>query len=192
METAESMKTVNEYASIGRRIVAYLLDILILIIPCALANAVIPAIGGFLVSLLYAPIFESSALKATIGKNLMGIQVVDLNGRRLTFKSAIVRYLLKFISSILLFIPFFAAFFNPRRQTMHDLLADSVVIYGRSDEPILATWTENLKKVFSEDFGLASETSTLSQLERLQKLRERGAITEEEFQAQKAKILSRM
>ncbi|MEK7356959.1 MAG: RDD family protein [Bdellovibrionota bacterium] len=186
------------YSSLGRRVVALFLDGLIFAIPCAIANSLIPVIGGIIAWFFYAPILESSEIRATLGKHLMGIQVADLSGRRISLKAAVIRNLLKIVSSALLFLGFVVALFTRRKQTLHDLLADTVVVYGRSETSVPEAWVASSKEVFSmgqavisEKFPGSSGDSVVTQLEKLQALREKGAITEEEFLTAKAKILRR-
>lgn len=82
------------YAGFFRRLAASLIDGLILIIPTALLGGSLGSsyagFGfGFVIVVLYRPIFESSVLCGTPGKALMGIVVVSENeGTQLTFKKA--------------------------------------------------------------------------------------------------------
>ena len=182
------------YASISRRFGAVCLDFLILIIPGVLIGSIIPVIGGLLIWFLYAPFLESSVVRATIGKKLMGIQVVDLNGGRISFRSAMVRALMKLISSCLMFIPHLLAFFTERHQALHDMVAETAVVYGRVEVPIVDAWSDMAKEVFnfSGSAGTAkNEGAKLTDLERLQSLYEKGALSKEEFEGEKAKILNR-
>ena len=191
------------YASIGRRLLAFFLDGLILILPTLMVNSVLPVLGGILIWFFYGPILESSELRATIGKNLVGIQVTDEMGRRISLRAAVVRNLLKVISTVLLFVGFFFALFTKRRQTLHDMLADTFVVYGRSEEPMADAWLASVKETLGS-FGITSGAkreqastsggspraeSTVTQLERLQTLREKGALSEAEFQVAKNKLL---
>jgi uncharacterized RDD family membrane protein YckC len=187
---------VQAYGSISRRFVAFLLDILILIIPCAILGSAIPVIGGAIMWFFYGPILESSAIRATIGKHMMGLQVADLSGRRISLRAATIRNVMKLVSGALLLIGFVFALFTKRKQSLHDLLADTIVVYGRSEEAIADAWVDSVKTTFRSAQEAAkplmpqtSAHSTLEQLERLQKLREQGALTEEEFIAEKKKLL---
>lgn len=185
------------HASLGRRFLAYLLDGLILIIPMAIANHMLPVLGGLALWFLYAPILEASSIRATLGKYLVGIQVTDLNGGSISFRAALIRNFLKLISMLIVFLGFFVALFNSRKQTLHDLLAETIVVYGRSEQPIGEAWLSAMRAVFHSNpidgspSGVTSATSEskISQLERLQNLRDKGALTEEEFLEQKKKIL---
>jgi uncharacterized RDD family membrane protein YckC len=65
---------------------------------------------------------------ATPGKRLMGIKVVDINSAPINFWRAMGRTLSKvFISSIFL-IGFIMAAFTSKKQALHDLMANTIVI----------------------------------------------------------------
>jgi len=181
------------YASLGRRFLALLLDILILCVIGGIGVRLIPYVGGLIVWFFYAPVLESSELRATIGKHLVGIQVVDLAGHKASLRAAILRNAMKLVSQALLFLGFVIAFFSRKKQTLHDLCADTVIVYGRSELPIADTWIESIKELFRQkklESPLSPSSSVISQLERLQALRNQGALSDEEFRAQKEKILS--
>ena len=78
--------------------------------------------------LLYFTFFESSKLQATPGKMLIGIIVTDLQGQRISFLRALGRNLGKVLSHMLLNIGFIMAGFTARRQALHDLLAETLVV----------------------------------------------------------------
>ncbi len=198
METSTVSSTYplsTEYASISRRLLAFVLDSLIIAIPLAIGAHILPVIGGVIVWFFYAPLMESSELRATPGKNLVGIQVTDLSGRRISLKMALLRNALKAVSFLFVFLGCFVALFTRRKQALHDIFADTIVVYGRSEQSIPDTWMKTVRELFSSDVsssndsGGKSEKSTLEQLERLQSLREKGALSEEEFQKAKAAIL---
>jgi uncharacterized RDD family membrane protein YckC len=184
----------DHHASFGRRFLAVCLDAMILLIPAAIFGSIVPFLGGLTAWFLYAPFLESSVLKATIGKKLMGIQVVDASGGRISFRAAMIRSIAKLISSALCFIPYLAALFTQKRQALHDIMAETEVVYGRAEVAVIDAWSENLKEVFrGADIGLTPHKNEdrLSGLERLQALFERGALTKEEFDREKEKLLSK-
>jgi uncharacterized RDD family membrane protein YckC len=78
----------------------------------------------------YCPLFESSKLQATPMKYLLGLRVTDLDGERLSFIRASARQLSKALS-----LPLFAGFllvaFTPRKRGLHDIIAGSLVVWGR-------------------------------------------------------------
>jgi uncharacterized RDD family membrane protein YckC len=143
-------QTSNLPSSIARRFGAEILDSLVIIIPALAVNHVIPVAGGLLVWFLYSPVFEASELRATVGKYWMGVQVTDLQGARITFRAAVLRNVLKFLSSTLIFLGHIVAFFTARKQAVHDLVADTVVVYGRSEAPIFESWADSLKEIFGK------------------------------------------
>lgn len=80
--------------------------------------------GVMLTSWLYFACFESSNRKATIGKQLLGLQVTNLAGEQLSFIRASCRYFLQaFIRVGVLFI-----FFTKKKQAFHDKMVRAVVI----------------------------------------------------------------
>ncbi|OFZ52915.1 MAG: hypothetical protein A2428_07280 [Bdellovibrionales bacterium RIFOXYC1_FULL_54_43] len=178
----------NQLASVGQRFIAMLLDGLVIVIPFAILNHAIPLLGGLAVLFFYAPILESSELRATLGKYWMGIQVKDTEGQRITLRTAIIRNIVKAFSSMLFFIGHVVALFTEKRQAVHDLLADTVVVSGHSEHDAMVAWSSALRELFRATKN--SPQDKLARLERLQALRERGAISEEEFQAEKKKLLS--
>ena len=66
----------------------------------------------------------------TIGKSVMGVRVVRLDGRAMTFKTGAVRWLGYFVSVIPLGLGFFWVIVDSRRQGFHDRMADTSVIYA--------------------------------------------------------------
>ncbi len=77
---------------------------------------------------VYFSVLESSAWRATIGKKILGLQVVDLAGNRLSFARASGRFFGKIVSSMTLLIGFLIAGFTARKQALHDILAGCLVI----------------------------------------------------------------
>lgn len=91
-----------------------------------------------LVGWLYYALLESSRWQATIGKRWMRLQVTDLNGQRVEFRRASLRYWGQYLSGALGGIGFLIAAFTPRRQALHDMIAGCVVLQGRSRIPAVA------------------------------------------------------
>lgn len=130
------------YASFWKRFVALLIDIglfllftLILFVPYSIlmrlifhnsqtANNVI----NFTIGWLYFALQESGKDKATFGKKAMNIEVTDLEGNRITFWQATVRYFGKNLSLLFLGIGFFMMLWDDKKQTLHDKLAGTLVV----------------------------------------------------------------
>jgi uncharacterized RDD family membrane protein YckC len=77
---------------------------------------------------LYFALQESSPRQATLGKQLMGIQVTDRQGKRIRFGQATGRYFAKIVSGFTFYIGFMMAGWTQRKQALHDLLADTLVV----------------------------------------------------------------
>jgi uncharacterized RDD family membrane protein YckC len=82
----------------------------------------------FIGALLYWPIMESSARQATFGKQLLGLQVTNATGARLSFVRSLLRNLAKIISAIPLYIGFLLAAFTSRKQALHDIITNCMVV----------------------------------------------------------------
>jgi uncharacterized RDD family membrane protein YckC len=77
---------------------------------------------------LYFALQESSAAQATLGKRLLGIQVTDRQGHRIGFGRATGRYFGKIVSGLILYIGFMMAGWTQRKQALHDMMADTLVV----------------------------------------------------------------
>jgi uncharacterized RDD family membrane protein YckC len=77
---------------------------------------------------VYFSVSESSRWKATIGKKVLGLEVVDLAGNRVSFARASLRFFAKILSSMTFLIGFFMAGFTEKKQALHDLIAGCLVI----------------------------------------------------------------
>lgn len=187
------MMNKNNYASFSKRLIAALVDALILLIPCFLANHAFPVVGGIIIVFLYYPFLEASELQATIGKYAMGIQVITEDGHRLSLRSSLIRTFFKLISSSMLFLGHLCYFLDQKRQALHDILAHSLVIYGKNEQSFLVdAWIKEIRSLFDCRTSRKSrKDSFYFELEKLYELRERGILTEEEFNYEKQKILER-
>jgi len=88
------------------------------------AFIVVLAVGAW----LYCALMESSAWRATIGKCLLGLQVMTADGERLSFGQASIRHLMKFLSLFCLTVGFMMSGWTKRRQALHDIPGDCLVI----------------------------------------------------------------
>ena len=77
---------------------------------------------------LYFALMESSAWQATLGKKALGLEVTDLDGRRVSFGRATGRFFAKIISSIILCIGYIMIGFTEKKQGLHDMIAGTLVI----------------------------------------------------------------
>ena len=89
-----------------------------------MAFILILAVGSW----LYCAFTESSSWRATVGKRILGLQVVTADGERIGFGQATVRHFMKFLSLFFLTIGFMMAGWTKRRQALHDIPSDCLVI----------------------------------------------------------------
>ena len=83
---------------------------------------------SMVVGWLYFALMESSNKQATVGKIALNIRVTDLNGNRISFGRATARYFGKYLSAMIAMIGFIMAAFTKRKQALHDILAETLVL----------------------------------------------------------------
>jgi uncharacterized RDD family membrane protein YckC len=97
----------------------------------------ISIVGGW----LYKSLLESSKTQGTLGKMAVGISVTDLEGRRVDFGKATLRYALPWLGNLIALVPALAlasgllltadslvVAFTPKKQTLHDMIAGCLVV----------------------------------------------------------------
>ncbi len=68
---------------------------------------------------------------ATLGKFLMKIKVVDVEGQKLTFMSVLIRETVgRYLSALIVYVGYIIAGLDTRKQGLHDKVADTLVIYN--------------------------------------------------------------
>jgi uncharacterized RDD family membrane protein YckC len=119
-------------AGFGRRLVAYLIDgILVGIVAGAVevANRPIGGVVALALGIAYWGYLEGSPSGQTIGKRAMGIRVIDFRtGGPIGFGRAVLRYFAKILSSIPCLLGYFWMLWDGERQTWHDKIASDVVV----------------------------------------------------------------
>ena len=91
----------------------------------------------YVAAALYYALQESSVHQATLGKRALGIKVTDMAGQRLTRKKAFARWFAAALSHLTLYIGFLIAAFTRRKQALHDLVVDTLVVdrWAYTDTP---------------------------------------------------------
>ena len=103
-----------------------------------------PAILSFISILgnwLYKAVLEASTMQGTLGKMAVGIVVTDLEGKRIDFGRATLRYALVWVANLLALVPALAGAsgfaiiidslvvaFTPKKQALHDMIAGCLVV----------------------------------------------------------------
>jgi uncharacterized RDD family membrane protein YckC len=147
----------SPYAGFWRRALAFLIDYLGLYL-AIIVTGVVLSLGGLiggggmgiggrelavigitLFPWLYYASMESSRAQATLGKLVVGIKVTDLAGRRVTFGRATGRYFAHILTGLSLGVGYAMVVFTSRRQTLHDMLAATLVVRRRFGQEYIAT-----------------------------------------------------
>jgi uncharacterized RDD family membrane protein YckC len=130
-QSAVSTATAGSYASIGARFVALVIDAIIVAVASGLVTAgtfgagvVVTFIGPW----LYEAFMLSSEWQATVGKRAMNMVVTGVDGTRISFARATGRHFAKYLSAFILGVGFIMAFFTAKRQALHDLIAETLVV----------------------------------------------------------------
>ena len=131
-------------APLGRRMMAYAIDDMLITLIFIVAmwdvlqavrtpEAVAAAINGVWLYVVMTKIFYHTLFVwqygASLGKIAMGMRVVqDGSLQRPVFAAAFNRAIFRVVSEMILYVGFVVAFFDPKRQTLHDKTSSTVVI----------------------------------------------------------------
>ena len=140
------------YAGFWKRVAACIIDGFAIGIPVAIIVAILGGLLGWgssfsgtllgrsefnpgetilswlLSALVFAWFHSSAGLLATPGKLAIGIKVVRADGDRISFLRGFARYWAYILSSLLLCIGLLMAAFTGRKQGLHDLMCDTLVV----------------------------------------------------------------
>ena len=126
-------------ATFGQRLVAWLIDLVIIVIALVvivgIAFAIDETLGvvayllGIVGIFLYYAYFEGSPSGQTIGKKVMKIRVIDFNtGGPLGFGRGLIRGVARIPSQFLCYLGYLWMLWDQEKQTWHDKLASTVVV----------------------------------------------------------------
>lgn len=124
---------VADYAGFWIRFAATMIDAVIFaivqsILEIFLGTGVIAQIIYTVLMWVYA-VYMIVTYQATLGKMALGLRVERTNGDRVTYKRAILREVVgKTVSAIVIFIGYIMVAFTAKKQGLHDMIADTVVI----------------------------------------------------------------
>jgi uncharacterized RDD family membrane protein YckC len=149
------------YAGFWKRATASFIDGLILFIPSLVfsggstfASGVNPFFGisaSIILGFLYKPFFESSEMSATPGKALMNLVVLQENGDVISFKQASIRFFCTYLSSALAMIGYIIQPFTSKRQCLHDIIAETIVIERKAEDlNYFSVWKNQFKMIINK------------------------------------------
>jgi uncharacterized RDD family membrane protein YckC len=174
--------------------------------------AVVTLIIGWFIWLIF-----TSKTGQTPAKRLLNVYVINLEtGRRISqgetwLREVVIKLLV--VNVVGLIIPFAGlidgiwAFFDKNRQTLHDKILKQVVVYAPAGLPESMQHEANAPILYQAppivpvqtvvaDPGAAKQPETVQglaqDLRELARLRDEGMITPEEYERQRAKLVSRM
>jgi uncharacterized RDD family membrane protein YckC len=147
----ESQLGPNPVAGVGRRLVAGLIDTVLLVVGLVVILFLVAFFMGaagasdqtiqsdlplwitlglwVVFGWLYSALLESSPAQASLGKMALGLQVADASGTRISFARATLRYVIKTVFTVLtLGVAFLVAVFTERHQALYDIPAGTIVI----------------------------------------------------------------
>ena len=132
------------YTGFWKRVAAFIIDVCILIIGSLAIGFVVFSLVmkiddparlefmtdplGLIIGWLYFAVMESSTSQGTVGKMALGIKVTDTEGNKISFLRATGRHFGKIISSIILGIGYIMIAFTQKKQGLHDMLAECLVV----------------------------------------------------------------
>jgi uncharacterized RDD family membrane protein YckC len=133
--TVQAASSALAPASIGARVVAYIIDAIILGIVGGILNALLrsePRTAGainVLLGLVYFVYFWSASGQGqTLGMRVLNLKVIKTDGSMLTYTQAVIRYLGLFLSFLVVLIGVIWVAFDPEKQGWHDKIAGTYVV----------------------------------------------------------------
>ncbi len=127
-------------AGFGHRLLAALIDGIIVGVAGAIVYWILYAIGGdtglaigyalaTILGIAYYVYFEGGPTGQTIGKKVIGIRVIDMRaGGSIGYGRAVGRYFARIISAIPCLLGYLWMIWDGEKQTWHDKFAGSVVV----------------------------------------------------------------
>ena len=119
-------------ASFGRRLVAAIIDGILLGVVGAIFYAISRTLGyvvQLLLTIAYLTYLEGSPSGQTVGKKAMGIRVIDFStGGAIGYGRAFVRWIARILSGIVCLLGYLWMLWDKEKQTWHDKLATTVVV----------------------------------------------------------------
>ncbi len=99
-----------------------------------------PLIAFLLLGLAWWPLQEASARRATVGKRLVGLQVLDAAGARLSLQRAVLRHLAGSLSWLTLNIGHLLAARGPDHRALHDRIAGTQACWRPAHAARVPAW----------------------------------------------------
>nr|WP_299066810.1 RDD family protein [uncultured Allomuricauda sp.] len=169
INTTQNVNLDYKIVSIGERIVAFLIDGLILYMYAFLVNIISDALGYiyedtwtqrglaafiFLPAMFYSLLMHSIFNGRTVGKMLLKMRVVRLDGTPVHWSNYLVRWMLRLVDIWIFLgsIGILAILFSERRQRVGDAAAGTVVISTKNKTKVSHTILEEVNETYVPQF----------------------------------------
>ncbi len=131
-----------QYANFKTRLIAHIIDISLILLFISILllilnplpeinSAIFKEITYLIISFLYYSILTASSKHGSIGKQIMGIIVVNQNMQGISLSHSIGRYFAYYFSYITLGFGFLMIYLTKKHIGLHDKIANTYVIYRR-------------------------------------------------------------
>lgn len=116
-------------AALIDRALALLIDMLVLSFLTYFFAGILRGKGlAIFLPFVYYALMESSSYQASIGKLMMGLKVVDMDGFALDLKQAMIRSIVKVVTLPFSMLIYLVPLFTRYRQGLHDLAAGTMIV----------------------------------------------------------------
>lgn len=135
MQAQQTAPQVETGAQFPERLVAYIIDAVVIGVPFVILMALLPMGLAYLIGLIGSVgyvIYSWTATGQTIGKMAMGLRVVNADtGDLITPGSAAMRYVGYIVSGMAFYLGFLWIIWDPKREGWHDKIARTRVVKAR-------------------------------------------------------------
>ena len=169
INTTQNVNLDYTIVSIGERILAFLIDAFILYLYAILVNIIGDAIGYvyddtwtqrglmgliFLPAMFYSLLMHSLFNGRTVGKMLLKMRVVRVDGTPVHWSNYLVRWMLRLVDIWIFFgsIGLLTILFSERRQRLGDAAAGTVVISTKNKTKVSHTILEEVEETYVPQF----------------------------------------
>lgn len=102
--------------------------------------------------MFYTLVLESVLQGQTIGKRVLNIRVVKIDGYQASFSDYVVRWFFRIVDVYIFGLGFFVMLFNKKTQRLGDMAAGTAVIGLKNDVNISHTILENLQENYKPTY----------------------------------------
>lgn len=169
INTTQNVNLDYKIVGIGERIIAFLIDGFILYLYAVLVQVIGEAIGNvfddswtqiglagliFLPAMCYSLIMHSLFNGRTVGKMLMQIRVVRIDGTPVHWSHLLVRWILRLVDIWLFFgsVGILSILFSDKKQRLGDAAAGTVVISTKNNIKVSHTILEEVEETYVPTF----------------------------------------